>query len=607
MPKARQTCTRCSMRRQKCDRKDPCTRCVKNNEGSSCSRQWLDGYEPRIHRNYPKSRAATRTIPLESSSDGAVREDEARDTSLTQNTTTTQLSFSPQPNFQGITNLANNEYFPSTATFINHTRPAVSVDPRSSQAENERNFAECPVNETVTPSNLDAVSGRSHNRCFSAGNSGHLSGQSHSEHSPRNIEEDYLQTLMPTGRQILQLVKYHEAYLLWYHNCFHGPTFRNELVKALQTSDILQLKSLDLRWCALLFSIMAASLACTSDSVACSWGFPKAQKRQLSKQWNEATTSCLTLGDYMSKPHIYSIQAIQVLGMSAHLNGNSNKQFVLFGVALRIAQNLGLQRLSQDPELDCFTTDGAEKSESRINLLIKRETGRRIWIQMCNQDWFSTPSSEMYFINKQHFTTTRPHRIDDETMMLVDDSIPLGIDLGNYLYDTASLLVEFHDSIITLVDPAAKYEQVLKYDARLRVLGTRAPHQSFSANVTDGSKPQWAQWMRGLSSTLYEHKIMMIHRSFLGKSFIDPRFAYTRWASLAASKRILREVELASADVERPAFWCEQVRIFSSIDILLERIHSYFNRHTWLEQALPSVLTFYIVLRLSLNSPNTGS
>lgn len=140
-------------------------------------------------------------------------------------------------------------------------------------------------------------------------------------------------------------MEYHEEYLLWYHGCVHGPTFRMELNKASQVTDGVQLKSLDLRWSALLFSIMAASLNCASHSVAHSWSFLKAQKCHLSKQWYEASISCLHLGDYTSKLNVYSIQAIQVLSMSAHTISFSNTQFVIFDAALRIAQNLGLQRL----------------------------------------------------------------------------------------------------------------------------------------------------------------------------------------------------------------------------------------------------------------------
>lgn len=181
-------------------------------------------------------------------------------------------------------------------------------------------------------------------------------------------------------------------------------------------------------------------------------------------------------------------------------------------------------------------------------------------MQMCIQDWFSIPSSDMYSINKQHFTTSRPRRIDDQNMVLAGDQVPVATDSGNLLYDIASLMADFHDSVIVLSDPAAKYDQVLKYDSRMRALCTQSKPQVFSAESTEASGLQWVRWARGVAIIVQAHKIIMIHRSFLCKSFTDPRYTYTRWASVAASKTILREAEIATAGVEKPAFWHDQVR-----------------------------------------------
>ena len=397
---------------------------------------------------------------------------------------------------------------------------------------------------------------------------------------PRDTQKQHLQTLVPSKSRITRLVEYHEQFLLWYHGCVHGPTFRMDLKKALQGSDDLQLKSLDFRWSALLFSIMTASLTCSSDSVANSWGFTKAQKHGLSKQWYEASVACLRLGDYTTKFSLYSIQAIQVLGISAHAIGFSDDQFVFCGAAFRIAQNLGLQRLAQEPELDNFPTISAGTSLPREYLFIRREVGRRevgrrevgrrevgrrevgrrIWARMCTQDWFSIPSSDMYTINKHHFTTTRPGRIDDENMKLAGDRVVVATDSVNLLYDIASLMADFHDSITAMSDPAAKYDQVLRYDSKMRVLGTQSMRHLFSTETTKASGSQWVRWFKSVASIVQAHKIIMIHRSFLGKSFTDPRYTYTRWASVMASKTIIREFEIATADVERPAFWHDQVR-----------------------------------------------
>jgi hypothetical protein len=72
MPKQRQTCTRCSQRRQKCDRsktgKAPCSRCMQNNEGHLCTTIWAGGYDPSVHRKYPRKTSPTNSWPVGSGS-----------------------------------------------------------------------------------------------------------------------------------------------------------------------------------------------------------------------------------------------------------------------------------------------------------------------------------------------------------------------------------------------------------------------------------------------------------------------------------------------------------------------------------------------------------
>jgi len=81
--------------------------------------------------------------------------------------------------------------------------------------------------------------------------------------------------------------------------------------------------------------------------------------------------------------------------------------------------------------LDSLNAGDGGRSPSRRDILTRREVGRRIWTQMCTQDWFSIPSSEIYSINKQHFTTYRPRRIDDKAMLTAGDRVPLIADSLN--------------------------------------------------------------------------------------------------------------------------------------------------------------------------------
>lgn len=93
---------------------------------------------------------------------------------------------------------------------------------------------------------------------------------------------------------------------------------------------------------------------------------------------------------------------------------------------------------------------------------------------------------------------------------------PIATDSTNLLYDIASLMADFHDSITALSDPEEKYDQILKYDSRMRALDTQStPNLIFTGNPK-APGPQWVRWAKGVASIVQAHKTIMIHRSFLG-------------------------------------------------------------------------------------------
>lgn len=68
----------------------------------------------------------------------------------------------------------------------------------------------------------------------------------------------------------------------------------------------------------------------------------------------------------------------------------SNSQSVLLASAVRIAQALGLHRLTRTKR-GSYESDGENATD-----VVQKELGRRIWHQLAVQDWFSVPFSETY-------------------------------------------------------------------------------------------------------------------------------------------------------------------------------------------------------------------
>ncbi|KAK4943224.1 hypothetical protein LTR66_014629 [Elasticomyces elasticus] len=389
-----------------------------------------------------------------------------------------------------------------------------------------------------------------------------------------HVQLSFLQMLIPRRDQVFSLVDYHVSSVLWYHTTFHGPTFRHELQYLYSRPEGLQIKDADLRWIALLFSTMAGSMACASDQKATSWGFAKQEKIKLTRQWYKATLACLNLGDFMWRHHINSIQAICGLTMSGHILGFSNTQSTLLGSALNIAQGLGLQRLGADA--DGGDADiGTDLPVSQREKIIRREIGRRVWAQICNQDWFSIPFSEMYSIQKKHFQSLTPQHIEDRNLQLVPQHEPSAVTFSTMINKVASLMPQVHDALAESSTPFTQYEQVLLYDAKMRKLASDGLDQILNEREPIKSDwPKWLPWARQSIKICIAHKTIMIHRRFLGKSLTDTTFDYTRKTCMTCSRTILEEAQKAFDEPEHPRLWIDQAfMVAAGITLSLDIFH----------------------------------
>jgi hypothetical protein len=553
------------MRRQKCDRNLPCGRCVKRGDADKCTREWpAGGYDPKLHRIYPRTSSGaspTTTEPsprtIHSNPPDTIAHPSLRTPkSVTSGPSPQDLppvqqpaSLNAQPSTGVVTDVDNSA---SVLEFLTWGRNKLSdYDMKALEL----------LKEPHQSGNVSLPKDSGPDWDVSNGFGGTGAAQ-----------VSFLQLLLPSRKQVFQLVEYHVSSVLWYHGCFHGPTFYDELKEVYKGPSGMQVRNMDLRWTGLLFAVLAGSMTCASEQLALSWGFKKSERAKLTRQWYKATVTCLNLADYMWRHHIYSVQAIAVLTMSAHVLGFSNTQSTLLGASVKIAQGLGLQRLSLEDE----TNSGAltPSAVAQREKIIKRETGRRLWQQLCIQDWFSIPFSEMYSIQKLHFTTVKPISCEDVTMQPLPEDVPSMTSFPTFLGHIAGLMPQMHDAIISSNTLYTKYEQVLDYDAQMRSLATEGLPRFFSMReAIQPEWPAWVPWARRSLTICFAHKIIMIHRAFLGRSFTEQTFDFTRRTCMAAAKTILKEARQAY-DEEGPMLWIDQAfMVAAGITLALDIFH----------------------------------
>ncbi|KAJ5634309.1 hypothetical protein N7528_002151 [Penicillium herquei] len=386
-----------------------------------------------------------------------------------------------------------------------------------------------------------------------------IARQSNLDHSPGDIpvEDEWentckpglsatalCQAFLPSRAKVYQLVQYHCDCLLWYHGSFHSKTFLAELDKFYEKDEgRIEGSSIRLQWISLLFAILTGSMACAPRSVAQSWGFRDREKDTLSKRWLKITIACLHQADYMACHSIYSVEAITTLTISAHMLGHSNGFSVLLASAVRIAQGLGLHQLE-------------EESRNLTPGIIGREIGRRAWCQLCIQDWFSIPFTESYLIHRLGFSTTKPQHCDEEMDPLSEDE-PSITSYSRLFYDIAALMPGLQDDCISCNTLYTRYEEILRYDRRIRTLATKHLPRYLQNVPIDPSWPCYVPWARRSLAISSAHKVIMIHRKFLSLSFTNPLFEFTRKTCVAASRTIIKEQKEAARD-GGPVLWIHQ-------------------------------------------------
>lgn len=234
MPKQRQTCTRCSQRRQKCDRKAPCTRCVQNNEGHLCTTKWVNGYNPNVHRKYP------RKLSEAGSSDTS--------TSGPSPDANAQIALPPiHPQTAGSQSGRNEPHEEAVwrTGLPDMTISAIleekDADANQSRFDKSFSYARSKRSPRDGPNGSTSIAS-----CYSA--------------AARIVETQYLQSILPPREKLMLIVEYYEQYMMYWHGgIYHGPSFRKKLLQAYGQSCELALQDLDWTWVALLCKFTSIS------------------------------------------------------------------------------------------------------------------------------------------------------------------------------------------------------------------------------------------------------------------------------------------------------------------------------------------------------------
>jgi hypothetical protein len=492
--RARLTCSRCHRRKIKCDKQIPCGNCLKKGLGHVCNREEdVVVGQPSELDNGANNSTVRALLHRMSQLEAMLQQNPQSSTAPSERSQTPNagltLPASPDVNHQQ--DIPRNETTPIRVfaeASQDDTDAATVLEFLAWGRKKDSDFINAPEHQSGP---RQPVVAQEH--VASITTSGFTEGI-------KSAQLDVLEALLPSRDHISLLVEYHNTSLLWYHESYSSKTFSDDLCTFFaEYGASVRHPNLNMQWLALLFAILTGSMTCSSPSTCRAWGFSDEEQSTLSLHWYEASVTCLEMARYMKEHTIYSVQAIATLTIAAHILGNSNSQSVLLAAAGRIAQSLGLQRLVSDPQT--MSADQLRTSEA----------GKRVFVQLCTQDWFQIPFSETYSLNPRFYDTVRPLNCNDNDMIVRPDSIPTQASYCNYRYDIAALMPQLLDSTTGCKTMFTRYQQVLKYDDKMRKLATASMPTFLSSNAPVADEwPTYVSWGRRSLTICAAHKIIMM-------------------------------------------------------------------------------------------------
>lgn len=480
-PRRRLACRVCTRRKVKCDKKIPCDNCVKRGAPAQCERAENDGILAQ------DSTLITGKLGEDSPSFNALRTRVAELEALLQQQGEIESRNVPQSPSPAIQQAADG---PVTQT----RSSSPSQDSEIEDAVTVLEFLawgrmKDPDKAMLSPEALRACE-------YDDGTGASPAGDLDSALDADLNLLSWLQILLPSRQQVYQLVEYHNNCLLWFHGSYVAASFSKALDSFYADHNgRFDSRGLNLQWVALLFSIMTGTITSAPSCEARRWGISENEAKILSQKWHKAVITSLNAANFTAHHSLYAVQAIASLTNTAHMLGHSNTQSIMLASVIRIAQSLGLHRLDED----------ARGSDLEL------ETGRRVWQELCTQDWFSTAFSESYSINPLHSTSLPPKNCDEDMSDVLSDEEPTVTSFCKFLAKIAAIMPALQDAMALSNTLYTKHEAVLVHDKKMRSLAT-GRHSFLAHTALDENWPCYIPWARRAIAMSSAHKIIMIHR-----------------------------------------------------------------------------------------------
>jgi hypothetical protein len=130
-----------------------------------------------------------------------------------------------------------------------------------------------------------------------------------------------------------------------------------------------------------------------NDQKGASFANDPADRLVLPNAFVSAAEDALYAGSFMTRPSLWTVQAIAILSLCGHNVCDSDLLSSLLAVGIKMAQSLGLHSLGRRSRaIETKQSQGVDLSgHVDVAEVVDVEMGKRVWWALVLEDWFAIP------------------------------------------------------------------------------------------------------------------------------------------------------------------------------------------------------------------------
>lgn len=415
--------------------------------------------------------------------------------------------------------------------------------------------------------------------------------------------------LLPARHRCDALLDMYFETLEWIHHPVHVPSFNRWYRQFWK-------HGLAARHCvqqlALLFSMLCLAVHFGLDDDQHDDGLSASLSETQDNVFYQASYDALVASDYLGHHSLTNIQTIILQGLYLNNTGQTTTHHVNLGLAIRMANTMGLSSLDSTQPQDKMAAALSASSDTRDHL--KMEMGRRIYWSLVCQDCYTASSCNFTYsiqpsqINTRVFSNLRDDMLvsgsnGDSEYMLTDASSDQLQGLPHATPTTSSYHIAKIPFAITARKTVDMHNQgTLTYEAVLQLEQENRNHFHALPHFLRLDKPEgddgdashllgWGrghtklwnparvyrqqiQWQRLFLGITLHNRILRLHRPYLTRAFTNPAFQASKRSAQTSARHVLSLAD-HGRKIAFPGlrWWVVLVHIFTAAIALCIDLH----------------------------------